>query len=108
MPVKSLNAKKKTSAQTRRIEAILREAFPGARVQAYRYNAAAIRVRVVDARFDGLDRVQREELVLPYIHQLPDSIQTDITMLVLITPKEQTTGKSMVNVEFEHPSPTSL
>ncbi|MDB2687390.1 hypothetical protein N9Y42_09285 [Mariniblastus sp.] len=82
-------------------------------VDSYRYNSASVRVRIVDKRFEGIDRDERNKIVEPFIEQLPESTQADIVTLVLLSPKEletpnQTFREYMLNTEFDVPSPTML
>lgn len=93
-----------TTDETRRIEEALRAEFPDA--EAYRYNPASIRIRIIDDRFAGLSKVERHEMVMPLIRKLPDETREDITVLLLLTPDE--TEGSIMNLEFEHPSPSML
>lgn len=86
------------------IKRMLRPHFEN--VAAYRYNAASIRVRVLDRCFARLSRAHREELVLPLIQRLPEKLQADITFLVLLSPDEVAT--SLLNLEFENPRPSQL
>lgn len=95
---------KQKNEQTKLIEERLRPHFPN--VEAYRYNIASIRVRIIDERFRGKSKPDREEMVLPIIEDLPEEIQTDLTILLLLVPKE--TDQSMMNVEFENPTPSIL
>ncbi len=59
-------------------------------------------MRIIDPRFARKNLVEREKMVLPLIHELPEDIQCDITVLLTLAPGEE--GKSMMNYEFEHPS----
>ena len=45
-------------------------------------------------------------MVLPPIHRLPDDTQADIMILLLLTPEEA--RGSLMNFEFERPSPSPL
>jgi len=85
-----------------RIEATLKREFKD--VRAYRYNSASIRVRVVDPCFANKSRAQREESVWPVLAKLPEDLRTEITMLLLLEPGEQ----SLLNLEFEKPFPSLL
>ncbi|MDB5384460.1 MAG: hypothetical protein JWM11_106 [Planctomycetaceae bacterium] len=102
----------KRTAETRQVEEALRNAgFE--KVDAYRYNSASIRLRVIDSQFDGLSREKRDALVEPYLEQLPERTQADIMTLFTFTPAEvqQTPEKFkgyFLNAEFEHPSPSML
>lgn len=86
--------------QSRQVERVLRKNF--AQVDAYRYNLASIRGRVVDPRFEGKNRLERENLVLPAVATLPASTQNDIVFLLLLAPGER--DRSPMNVDFEDPS----
>jgi hypothetical protein len=96
-------AVKKTS-ETRRIETILGERFSN--VEAYRYNSTSIRVRVIDEAFRKLSKTKREDIVQPLLDSLPEKTQADIMILLLLTPEE--TDASLMNLEFEHPTPSQL
>src|SRR5438045_2706506 len=71
---------------------------PRAKIEAYRYNPASVRVRIIDPDFKGIDPIDREELVWPIIDRLPDGIISDITALVLITPTERM--RTPMSLEF--------
>lgn len=94
----------KKTPETKRIEAVLGQRFEN--VAAYRYNSASIRVRVIDSAFRKLSKSKRDEVVQPLLDQLPERTLADIMILLLLTPEE--TETSPMNVEFEHPSPSSL
>jgi len=102
-------ARKKTP-QTREIESLLRERFPDHSPEyppkAYRYNSASIRVRLVSDRFEEMNRSERERMVMPIIRDLDEETRADITVLLLLTPEEMT--QSLMNLEFEHPTPSRL
>ena len=74
----------KRTDETRAVENLLRLHFTS--VVAYRYNNASIRARIVDAKFDGLNRSARIDLVEPYLDLLPVETQRDIVMLLACTP----------------------
>jgi hypothetical protein len=76
---------------------------PGAQIEAYRQNAASVWVRILDPDFKELDRVAREEMVWKILDQLPESIQTQISLLLLLTPKEA--ESSFANFEFDNAIP---
>jgi hypothetical protein len=83
-------------------------------VDAYRYNSASIRVRVIDSRFKDLTLEKRDAMVEPYLAQLPETTQADIMNLFTFAPSDLTehTPKTMkerlLNYEFEDPSPSML
>src|SRR5438874_8909455 len=97
--------------ETRHIEELLRkQGF--AKVDAYRYNPAAIRVRVIDPRFEGQSIEQRDAMVEPILAQLPERTQADIITLLTFTESEVAQGPKFkgygLNVEFDDPSPSIL
>lgn len=101
----------KRTAETRMVEDRLRPHFQ--QVDAYRYNSASIRVRVIDDRFEGMPRERRDALIEEHIDKLPPETQRDIVTLFTFTRSELTqTPKTfrefMQNTEFETPSPTML
>ncbi len=82
-------------------------------VDAYRYNSASIRVRVVDPRFEGLSHDKRAALVEPHLEQFPEDTQVDIISLFTFAPAElgqtpATLREFMLNSEFDDPSPSVL
>ena len=94
--------------ESRTVEDFLRGHFEKA--DAYRYNSASIRVRIIDSKFRGLTHEQRDDLVEPVLAQLDPQAQADIMSLVLLYPGE--VGESfrafINNEEFEHPSQSML
>jgi hypothetical protein len=102
----------KRTDETRQVEELLKRA--GFRqVDAYRYNSASIRVRVVDARFERLPPGERDAMVEPILAQLPEHTQADIMNLFTFAPSElQEPRKSfrefLLNAEFDDPSPSIL
>lgn len=90
--------------QTELIEKTLKSRFPN--VEAYRYNSVSIRIRVIDDRFQGKSKPDRDDMVSSLLDQLPEEIQADITILLLLTDNER--AQSSMNLEFEHPSRSSL
>ncbi len=102
----------KRTDETRLVERVLKDAA-FERVDAYRYNAASIRVRVIDERFEGMPTERRDAMVEPYLEKLPERTQGDIMNLFTFAPSElQRTPSAhrefLLNVEFEEPSPSIL
>ena len=89
--------------ETRHVERLFKEAGY-ADVAAYRYNAASIRVRVIDECFAHLRATARFDMLDKIVNQLPESTQRDIISVVLLTPQEAQ-GLSTANTEFESPIP---
>lgn len=102
----------KRTDETRQVEEVLQRAgFE--RVDAYRYNSASIRVRVIDSRFEKLAVENRDAMIEPYLEQLPEHTQADIMSLFTFAPSElEQTPKSsrayLMNTEFEDPSRSML
>ena len=103
----------KRTDETRMVEDFLRSGGSFARVDSYRYNAASIRIRVIDPRFEGLSRVERDSMVEKYLDQLPPETQTDIVTLFTFAPsdlekKPASFKEYMFSVEFDDYSPSML
>jgi stress-induced morphogen len=96
------------STESRLVEDALRTKFP--KTDAYRYNSASIRVRVVDPRFSGMSHEKRVRMVEPILETLPLEIQTDIMNLYALTPEEMNDMSYhwLRNREFEDPAPSEL
>ena len=97
--------------ESRRVEDLLKAGFQT--VDAYRYNLASIRVRVIDPRFEGLPPEKRDAMVEPYLKQLPEGTQADIVSLFTFAPSElqqtpRTFREFLLNTEFDEPSPSML
>ncbi len=102
----------KRTEETRMVERVLRQAgFKKA--DAYRYNSASIRVRVIDQQFEGMPTEKRDAMVEPYLRELPERTQADIMNLFTFAPSElqhtpKTLKEFLKNTEFEDPSPSIL
>ena len=94
--------------ETRKVEEVLRKHFPG--TDAYRYNSASIRVRVIDERFEGKSLPRRDSMVEKYLKELPRETQADIINLVTLAPSEAAdfSSRALDNNEFDDPSPSVL
>jgi len=90
--------------RTKLVEAHLRDRFSSA--EAYQFNSASIRVRVIDECFGDKSKEEREDAVLPLIEELPENVREDITMIVLLTESEA--ENSSLNREFLDPSKSAL
>src|SRR5271163_4104666 len=101
----------KRTDETRMVEDRLKTQFR--QVDAYRFNSASIRVRVIDPRFEGMKREQRDAMVEAELDKLPPETQRDIVTLFTFAPSElvqtpKTFREYVQNTEFDDPSPTLL
>src|SRR4051812_25119117 len=98
----------KRTDETRKIEELFREVFP--QTDAYRFNSASIRVRVIDPRFEGKSIAEREKMVMPLFKKLPKRTRDDILVLLKLAPSEQKVmnNQTLINHEFEHPLYSNL
>jgi hypothetical protein len=94
--------------ETRHVEGQLRAVFPG--TDAYRYNSASIRVRIIDPCFEGKTDDERDAMIEPLILKLPEETQRDIINLLALAPGElkEFNRRTLLNEEFEDPSPSKL
>ncbi len=91
----------KPDEDARLVESVLRDAgFQSVTVR--RYNAASLRVRVIDPRFEKLSPAARDALVDPYLSQLPERIQSDIISLNTFAPNEHIKSLFDPDEELEH------
>jgi hypothetical protein len=79
---------------------------PKAVVDVQRQNSVAVRIRIIDPDFAPKDRVDRDEELWKLLETLPLEVMSDITMLLLLTPKEAKT--SFASMEFDNPVPSRL
>jgi hypothetical protein len=94
--------------ETGKLEKILSRDFQS--VEAYRFNSASIRFRIVDSRFEGKSIEEREDWVMPLLLKLPKRMREDILMLLMRAPSElETRGPdAIMNHEFDYPLPSTL
>lgn len=76
---------------------------PECRIALYRRNSASIRIRVIDPSFASLARADRHDRLWRYFEPLPDSVQSQVSLLVAITPEELST--SLASQDFDRPVP---
>lgn len=96
--------KRMRTAESRKVEHVLRADFPQS--DAYEFNSASIRVRVVDEKFRGKSPEQRDGTVEVLLKKLPKAIQAKIINLLTLAPDE--CAESLRNHEFEDPSRSML
>lgn len=82
------------------------EQHPRADIVVYRQNSVSVRARIVDPDLGGLSKADRHDVVWTYLQDLPEDQQSEISVLLLLTPEEA--GLSFANDEFEHPLPSRL
>lgn len=111
----------KRTDETRHVESFLEDAgFE--QVDAYRFNSASIRIRVIDPRFEGLADEKRDAVVAPFLKKLPAETRTDVLFLLPLAPSElpeavpgtargakaKILRKLLLNAGFVDPSPSTL
>jgi len=69
---------------------------PDAECLVYRYNPAAIRVRIVDQAFTNRNRGQRHDYAMKYLGKLPEDTLAEVSILLCLAPGEA----SMLDGEF--------
>jgi hypothetical protein len=79
---------------------------PSARIELYRYSPVSIRVRVLDSDFVGIDRTERHDILWESLEGLDESIQSQVSLLLALTPEEA--PRSFASVEFDDPVPSRL
>ncbi len=104
--------RKQQDASTRRIFAALKRSFADLRDEigevVYRYNAAAIRIRIISDAFASLDDAARDRVVMQAMSDLPKDDRDDVTMILAYTTSEFQDHQSLVNLEFDDPSRSRL
>ncbi len=90
------------TAASASVQEQLSEHFSG--VEAYQYNPAAIRVRIIDERFRNLPKLKRLDLVEPFLEAFSEEIQQQLIFILALAPGEETHADfSWLNREFEEP-----
>ena len=80
---------------------VYKKLHPSADIKVQRQNNVSLRIRIIDKDFKGMDLVDRDTALWKILEPLPDSVVSQITMLLLLTPQE--TKRSFANVEFDYP-----
>jgi len=81
--------------------------YPGAEAKLYRQNAASIRLRIVDRRFEGMGKSRRHDQVWRFLcDRVGEDVMGDVSLLLLLPPAEL--GTSLMNLEFEQPLKSNL
>jgi hypothetical protein len=63
-------------------------------------------VRILDPDFKGMDKAERHDAIWDRFNDLDEEIQSDVSLLLLLTPEEART--SFANMEFDHPVSSRL
>lgn len=79
---------------------------PEAKMDVYRHSSVSVRVRIIDPDFAGVDKGVRHNTVWDFFKTLSEDEQSQITLLLLLTPDEL--ENSIANLEFENPIPSKL
>src|SRR5260370_36597536 len=96
-------AAKDTDDYSRRIKQVLSERYKAlhrkSKIEAYRFNPASVRVRVIDPDFAGKGIPERENEVWAILETLPEEVRSDISVVLLITPEER--KQSFMSTELD-------
>ncbi len=104
-----MNSTPQTDTQIQQILDVLAEykiSHPYAQIHVQRQNNVSLRIRIINPDFEGLNRVDREPPVWNLLRRLPEDTFLNITMLLLLSPKES--ERSLANIEFDNPIPSRL
>jgi hypothetical protein len=63
-----------------------------AEIEVGRSNPASVGLRIIDNDFHGMNRVDRENAIWPLIANLSEEVQSELSMLVLVTQDEKKTS----------------
>jgi hypothetical protein len=103
------SARKKTlkqrNAETRAVVSVIKQTFPRAEAEAYRYAVGSIRLRVIDTSFRGKRPFERIRMVSEALKPLPEKTQSEIIYIVPITPVEHRDKVYGDDYDFDHPLP---
>ena len=82
---------------------------PGVRIDLYRAGPYAVRARILDPGFAGLDDVTRHEVVFDRLLKAQDGSLSDLTMLITVAPGEESVDPLNARFEAERPgSPVAV
>lgn len=76
------------------------ESHEHAECTVYRYNPAAIRVRIVDSIFQGRSKGERHDYAMRFMRKLPEDVLAQISILLCLEPGET----SLLDLEFQDPT----
>lgn len=78
------------------------EKHPAATCAIYRYNPAAIRIKIVDPAFHGQSKGDRHDYALGFFEDVPEDVLEELTMLLCLAPGE----RGLMEAVFETPPPS--
>ncbi|NOT57693.1 MAG: hypothetical protein HOP18_24070 [Deltaproteobacteria bacterium] len=79
--------------------AVYEQTHPAAACFVYRYNPAAIRVKIVDHTFHGQSKGERHDYAWGFLRRVTEDSLAQISILLCLEPGEQAT----LDVEFQEP-----
>jgi len=72
---------------------------PDALVEIHRQNSVTIYIRIIDSDLSHANRAERHESLWHFVENLPEEDQSQISLLLALTPEEA--KKSFANLEFD-------
>lgn len=100
------NTGRDESAIRHALEEQFKASHPQSEIQVKRQNSVSIRIRIIDPSFAGMDLVDRDREIWRMLETLPARVQSQITMVLLLTPDEA--ADSFANLEFNLPIASKL
>lgn len=79
---------------------------PNAKIEIYRQNSVAVRLRIIDPDWKRLSKSERHQVVWRELENLPEEDLFHLSTILLLTPEEA--KSSFANMEFENPIPSRL
>lgn len=70
----------------------------------YRYNPAAIRIKIVDSVFADMTKSERHDYAFGFLKKVPEDTVAQVSVLLCLAPGEH----SLLDAEFSDPSPSML
>jgi len=79
---------------------------PSSEIELYRRSNVSIHTRIVDPDFKGISLSDRHDTLWRMFEELPEETQSEISVILLLTPEEK--KKSFASVEFDDPVPLGI
>jgi hypothetical protein len=83
---------------------VYEQTHEGAVCFVYRYNPAAIRVKIIDPAFHGRSKGERPDYAWGFLQSVPEDILAQISVLLCLEPGES----ASLDVEFHEPTRSYL